>query len=182
MNKKHLAASLCRLNITAEDVLRMISSKTVNFHSKNNMTLSVAANERVSSAQEERLQLIEHALKLRASKMKAKSEAAHLHRQNMLKERMQRKRLLIERSRLEGLRRLWRRRNQICQSLAKSTCAANKLRSKTSLQLVVPPARDGYCPPDPFTSLSAYHLAYTEARRRHCLACSILFYSANARN
>lgn len=114
--------------------------------------------------QEERLRLVEVALRMRAAKMKTKSEAAHRRRQKILKERMQRRHLMIERSRLEGLRRLWLKRRQITQSLARPLCAANKLRSSPNFQCVVPAARDGYCPPDPFTALSATHLAYAEAR------------------
>ena len=113
--------------------------------------------------QERRLQLVEIALKLRATKMRATGDAAHRRRQKTLKEQTQRRQLLIERCRLENLRRLWRRRLKITQSVTKPLCAANKFRSVRSFQLLVPPARDGYRPPDPFTSLSAHHLAYTEA-------------------
>lgn len=104
------------------------------------------------------------ALNLRAKNVRTKNEAALRRRQKMLKNQKQRRELLIERRRLEELRRLWRWRNEITLSVTKPLCAANKLRSARWIELLVPPARDGYRPPDPFTSFSAHHLAYTEAR------------------
>lgn len=115
-------------------------------------------------AQEKRLKLVEEALRLRAANMRAKSDAALQRRQKCLKQQMQCRRLLIERSRLEHLRRLYRRRNKITLSVTKPLCPANKLRSARTFQLLVPPAREGFIPPDPFTALSAHHLAYMEAR------------------
>ncbi|KAL8435339.1 hypothetical protein Efla_006969 [Eimeria flavescens] len=102
--------------------------------------------------QDRRLELVEMALKLRASKIRAKNDAAARPRQKTLKDQMLRRGLLIERRRLQELRRLWRRRNAITQSLTKPLCAANKLKSSRCLQLYAPPARDGYRPPDLFTS------------------------------
>lgn len=119
---------------------------------------------------------MEAALRVRATKMRTKSEAAHRRRQKILKERLQRRQLLIERSRLEGLRRLWSRRNQITQLLARPLCAANTLRSSTRFQCVVSAARDGYCPPDPFTALSATHLAYADVRTTTAHFCLFLRY------
>lgn len=118
-------------------------------------------------AQEKRLLLVEVALKMRAKKFKAKSDAANRRRQKALRNRTLHRELLIERRRLEELRRLWRKRNENAQSMAKAVCSANKLRSIKSLQVLVDPARSGHLPPEAFTSTSACHLAYTKARWQH---------------
>ncbi|KAL8271115.1 hypothetical protein Esti_004969 [Eimeria stiedai] len=121
----------------------------------------------MDQVQERRLHIVEMALTLRATKIRAKSDAAERRRQQTLKEQTLRRDLLIERRRLQEMRRLWRRRNALTQSITRSLCPAAQLRSSRCLQLHVPPARDGYRPPDLFSGFAIHQLARTEAWSLH---------------
>lgn len=116
-----------------------------------------------AAVQEKNLNLLERALTLRTLRLRAKADAAHRRRQEVLKEAVWQKQLFIENSRLQTLRRLWRRRNNIRQSVAKPLFPANKLHGLKHFHLVVPPTREGCSPVDASSTSSANVLAYTEA-------------------